>query len=259
MPLGGGSANSFSRRREKKEPGASAKNVLPSNYSTLAHIEPCQKPPHQRSNLVDALVEREMPSIENVNLGLRHVAQIGRRLGGLERGIVLAPDDEQWRPCARRATLARRDRRRRWCGNRRTGRTGSGAGRAARDARPPRSRSRDRSARAAGSCRYARSRATSSEVKAAITFASCAARSRPERLARVPQRAEPVLVRHRVLHDHRRDAIGMLDREAEADRAAVIVSCRARSGAGRDPRSACRRCRRYGRTCRRTCRAPAPR
>jgi hypothetical protein len=46
---------------------------------------------------------------------------------------------------------------------------------------------------------------------------------RPERAAGVPQRAEPVGVRDRVLHDHRPHAGGVLGRQPEADRAAVVL------------------------------------
>jgi len=46
---------------------------------------------------------------------------------------------------------------------------------------------------------------------------------RPERAAGVPQRAEPVGVRDRVLHDHRPHAGGVRGRQPEADRAAVVL------------------------------------
>jgi len=46
---------------------------------------------------------------------------------------------------------------------------------------------------------------------------------RPERPAGVPQRAEAVFVRDRVLHDHRPHAVGVRGRQPEPDRAAVVL------------------------------------
>src|SRR6266850_1503196 len=46
-------------------------------------------------NLVRCCIEGEMPCVEDVDLGLRHVAAIGLGFGRLERQVVLAPEDEK--------------------------------------------------------------------------------------------------------------------------------------------------------------------
>src|SRR5580658_10852458 len=48
-------------------------------------------------NLIGGGIEREMPSIDDVHFGLRHVAAIGFRLRWIERKLILAPDHEQAR------------------------------------------------------------------------------------------------------------------------------------------------------------------
>ena len=49
-------------------------------------------------DLIDFLVESEVPGIQDVDLGVGHVALVGLRPGQRERGIVLAPQDEQRGP-----------------------------------------------------------------------------------------------------------------------------------------------------------------
>lgn len=53
--------------------------------------------PNECRDFVCFRVEREMSGIEHVHLGRGHVFAIAFRLAGIEREIVLAPDDEKLR------------------------------------------------------------------------------------------------------------------------------------------------------------------
>ena len=52
---------------------------------------------YQCGDFVGRRVQREMPGVENVNFGVRHIPAIGFGLGGSERKVVLPPDHEQAR------------------------------------------------------------------------------------------------------------------------------------------------------------------
>ena len=53
--------------------------------------------PDQRDHLVRLVLEREVSRVDKVQLGVRQVAQIGRRAVGRKDLIVLAPDDQRRR------------------------------------------------------------------------------------------------------------------------------------------------------------------
>src|ERR1700751_1890338 len=56
-----------------------------------------QEAPDELLTLIRCGIEREMPSIDDVHFGLRHVAAIGFRLRGVEREFILTPDHQQAR------------------------------------------------------------------------------------------------------------------------------------------------------------------
>ena len=57
----------------------------------------CQKSPHKRCDLVDLLVEREVPGIEDMKLRAWNLALIGEGSGDRKGGIIPAPDNEHRR------------------------------------------------------------------------------------------------------------------------------------------------------------------
>ena len=122
-----------------------------------------------------------MAGVEEMDLGVGHVAAVGLRLGGQEGRVVAAPRHQQRRPV--RAQPLLRDR-------------------AAADVAQPGGGGRE-------------------EVLAQRRLVGRAVR--PERPAGVPQRAQAVGVRDRVLHDHRPDPGRVRGRQPEADRAAVVL------------------------------------
>jgi hypothetical protein len=160
--------------------------------------------------------------VEEMNLGPGHVPPVGFRLGGQERRVVAAPEHQQRRLVRTQPLLP---------------------GRVAGDVRAvvveqvgldivhagpaeegelvgPQVRVvllRDR----AGADVALPGRGGREEVLAQRRLVGRAVR--PERAAGVPQRAEPVLVRDRVLHDHRPHAGGVRGRQPESDRAAVVL------------------------------------
>src|ERR1700674_287714 len=69
---------------------ALADTLFPPLFTSAAH-----EVPDDLRNLIRCGIEREMTRIEDVDLGLRHVAAIGLGLRELERLVVLAPQDEK--------------------------------------------------------------------------------------------------------------------------------------------------------------------
>jgi len=63
----------------------------------IAGILLCQECTHQRRNLVNLLVEREVPGVQDMYLRLWHIALVGKRAAIREGGVPLAPDDEHQR------------------------------------------------------------------------------------------------------------------------------------------------------------------
>src|SRR5579864_5255186 len=55
------------------------------------------KVPDQLGNPIRSGVQSEMASINDVDFSLRHVAAIGLRFRGVERELILAPDNQQTR------------------------------------------------------------------------------------------------------------------------------------------------------------------
>src|SRR6185312_14024816 len=56
-----------------------------------------QEVDHQARDLIDLLIESEVPGIEQVELGVGHIALISLGSGNDEGGIVTAPHHERWR------------------------------------------------------------------------------------------------------------------------------------------------------------------
>ena len=142
-----------------------------------------------------------------------------RRPGTTGRSGPTAPAAAAGAPAA---IAARPGSWRRWCGSRRTGRSGCRACRPAEEGElvGPQVRVvllRDR----AGADVALPGRGGREEVLAQRRLVGGPVR--PERAAGVPQRAEPVGVRDRVLHDHRPHPGGVRGRQPESDRAAVVL------------------------------------
>ena len=56
-----------------------------------------KKIPDQRDHFVSLVLEREVSRVDKVQLGLRQIAQIGRRAVGGKDLVVLAPDNQRGR------------------------------------------------------------------------------------------------------------------------------------------------------------------
>jgi hypothetical protein len=163
-----------------------------------------------------------MPGVEKVDLGVGHVPPVGLGLGRQERRVVASPRHQQRRPVLAQPLLP---------------------GRVAGDVGPvvveqvgldvvlagpaeegelviPQVRVvllRDRAAADVPQP----GRGGREEVLPQRRLMGGAVR--PERPARIPQRSESVLVRHRVLHDHRPHPGGVRGCQPEPDRAAVVL------------------------------------
>jgi hypothetical protein len=163
-----------------------------------------------------------VPGVEEMDLGVGHVAAVGLRLGREEGQVVAAPRHQQRRLVRAQPFLP--------------GRIAGDVGPVVVEqvglevvlARPaeegelvgPQVRvvlARDRAAADVP----LPGRGGREEVLAQLCLVAGAVR--PERAAGVPQRAEAAGVRHRVLHDHRPDPGRVRGRQPESDRAAVVL------------------------------------